>query len=93
MGRSSRCSRSSIRPSSVGRSTYKFRLTAEQFLEALIVLEGAASLGLVLGMVYLGSNFIAFGALFWPTGPGPVFRDYQGLFRPFWDRLRLRENR
>jgi hypothetical protein len=68
-------------------------LTAEQFLEALIVLEGAASLGLVLGMVYLGSNFTTFGASFWPTGPGPVFRDYWGLFRPFWERPFLPENR
>jgi hypothetical protein len=28
----------------------------------------------------------------WPTGPGPGFRVYKGLFRPFWDSRRLREN-
>jgi len=28
-----------------------------------------------------------------PTGPGPVFRDYQGLFGPFWDRPYLPKNR
>jgi hypothetical protein len=27
-----------------------------------------------------------------PTGPGMVFREYRGLFGPFWDRPRLSEN-
>jgi hypothetical protein len=26
-------------------------------------------------------HFIRFAVSFWPTGPGPVFRDYQGLCR------------
>jgi hypothetical protein len=27
------------------------------------------------------------------TGPGPVFRDYWGLLRPFWDRSYSAEKR
>ena len=27
------------------------------------------------------------------TGPGPGFRDYRGLFRPFWDQPHAAEKR
>jgi len=37
-------------------------------------------------------EFIPSEVSLWPTGPGPVFRDYWGFFRPFWGDLDRPEN-
>src|SRR5428012_16255 len=41
----------------------------------------------------LDRGFIGVAVCFWSTGPGPVFWDYKGHFRPFSDLLRLQKNR
>jgi hypothetical protein len=35
----------------------------------------------------------AFAGAFSPTGPGPVFGDYSGLLRTFWEGHQLEEKR
>jgi hypothetical protein len=42
--------------------------------------------------VNLRPRVMSFGVSSCSTGPGPVFRDYWGLFGPFWARRDLPEN-
>jgi len=64
------------------RQSRRFPCTHDHMSECLHLvrlLDGGTSLNTSIQL-----QFIVPAASFWPTGPGPVFRDCWGLFGPFW---------